>query len=138
MVAASGDGRPEFRLGGQQFTCRSRLPWDKFAGLMEKISAPDNEDSEMEVQLKFFRLCLISRDRKRFEHALVSDDDDDDDLSDIRIIGPEQVASLTEWLMDYYTGKMEASVSTSGTGLATTGESLNVVSLPASAVTSAT
>lgn len=115
MVA--GLGRPTFTVAGQKFHCRSKVAWKKFSALTA-VDAEGGEVDETSFMNRFFKLALIPGDRERFFAAL---DADDDDLDDDQIIGMDQLAAISEWLMEHYTGKLRESAPVSSDGLASTG-----------------
>lgn len=124
MIAEKAGTRPTFRVGGQDFTAKARLPFRAFSKMVDMLSSPDMDDTERTEQ--FFRLVLVRDDQQRFIDLLNRDDDGDDEWS---VISPEQVQKLTNWLLELYTGKRVESSDSSSDGANSTGQSQNVVSL---------
>jgi len=124
MLAERAGKRPTFKVGGQEFTARAKLPYKRFQKIMATMTADDtdvDEGTEM-----FFRSVIIPADRDRFLALLNNEDDDDNEDS---VVDAYQLNQITEWLLGIYTGKAETSSSSSSDGSATTGVSRNVVSL---------
>lgn len=127
-------GSPEpFIIGGQEFTPRLKLPWEKFGKLI--MSMDEDDADEFQKLRDFFSLVLRRADRQRFLDLLAADGEDDDD----DCIDSLQVQELTKDLMALYTGKAPASGGSSEAGPSTTGQpsnagSSNVVSLTPHAV----
>lgn len=122
FLAEKAGVRPTFRVGGQDFTMRAKLPFKKFAKLVGAVS---EDEDEIETTEKFFRMVLVPADRDRFMALLDAEAEDDD----AEVISPEQVGELMEWAMGFYTGKQPASSDGSPPGASTTGPQRNVVSL---------
>jgi hypothetical protein len=124
MFAMRAGQRPTFRVGGQEFTVKAKLPNRKFKKLLAAFV--DDEIDETQAEKDFFNLCLIKSDRERFFALLEyeGDDDEGDDVIDI-----PQLNELTSWLMEYYTGKAAENSSSSSDGSSGTGGSPKVVSL---------
>ncbi len=125
MVADKAGQRPTFRIAGQQFTLRSRLPFRKWNDLLAMMR--DDETDNLAATRQFFNTCLIKADRERFAALLDSEDDENDDL----VIGLDQMNDLTDWVMEHFTGKPLSSGSGSTPGAGATGQRPNVVSLNA-------
>lgn len=122
MLAQRAGTRPTFRVGGQEFTVKAKLAFKKFAKLIATFEEADDEIAATEA---FFRMVLVPSDRDRFIALLDADGEDDSDA----VIDPEQIQAMTEWLMEYYTGKHRASSNGSSGGAGTMAQPLNVVSL---------
>lgn len=127
MLAEKAGIRPTFKVGGQEFTLRAKLPWAKFVGLLAVMSAEDSDN--MAATQQFFNTVLIRDDRSRFRDLLEKgakgdDDDDDDDVIDI-----SQMSHITEWVLEHFTGKHRMNTGGSAPGSNGTGQSPNVVSL---------
>lgn len=120
MLAERAGVRPTFRVGGQEFTVRAKLPFKRFATLVNS-----EQDDEITATEDFFRMVLVPADRDRFMALLDADGEEDTD----GVIDPEQVKLISEWLMELYTGKGRQSSDGSSDGAATTGPPPNVVSL---------
>ena len=119
MVASTG--RPSFTVGGQKYEARSKLPWHTYNAITAAAAEAESQD-EREFTLKFFNTVLLKDDRKRFTKALTADPENVDDAD---VIGVNQLNDLMEWLMEHYTGKLQASASSTSNGLALTGEVLS-------------
>lgn len=117
-------GRPTFTLGGQKWTCRSKLPWRKFIAYMSSLE--DIENNVLERVEEFFSFALVQPDRERFTELLNSDNEDDE-----KVVSPSQVNAILEWLLEYYQGKAEKNQENSSDGPQRDGQSLSVPSLPA-------
>lgn len=118
--------RPTFRLAGQTFTVKAKLPHKRFKNLLSTLAADDADEDKAETD--FFRLCLVPHDRERF-FALLDFDGEGDEVDEWAVVSPEQVAGLIEWLMELYTGKLSSSSASSSAGSASVGATPNVVSL---------
>lgn len=126
MLAERAGVRPTFRLAGQVFTVKARLPHKKFRGLLASLASDDYDEDEKTNE--FFSMALIPDDRKRF-FLLLDYDGDGDEVDEQMVVSPDQVQALTTWLMELYTGKQSPSSASSPNGSDTTGGSQNVVSL---------
>lgn len=126
MLAERAGVRPTFRLAGQTFTVKAKLPFKRFKNLLATLG--DDNVNEDQAQDDFFRMALIAQDRERF-FTLLDDDGESEQADEWAVVSPEQVASLTEWLMELYTGKPLPSSASSSAGSENTGTSQNVVSL---------
>lgn len=122
MLADKANVRPTFKVGGQEFTLRARLPYEKFSQLVNALRA-DNED-EKAATAEFYNTVLVRADRERFLELLASEDEDDDAVIDLR-----QLSALTDWAMEHFTGKAPSDSSSSSPGANGTGVPQNVVSL---------
>lgn len=130
MLAEKAGIRPTFKVGGQEFTLRAKLPYAKWNNLLSFMRNPDGDD--MDATRKFFTTVLIKADRQRFLDLLAvgaSDDDDEDD--DTPSIDLAQMGPITDWAMEHFTGKLQSSSNGSSPGANDTGASRNVVSLNA-------
>lgn len=128
MLAARAGVRPTFRVGGQVFTVKARLPSKKFRNLLASFADEDVDEDQATVD--FFTLCLVKSDRERFFALLDAEGEDaDDDDQDDGVIDMEQLNAITEWLMELYTGKARPSSTSSSGGSDSTGTSPKVVSL---------
>src|ERR1700759_2797346 len=87
MLAEKAGVRPTFKVGGQEFTLRSKLPYGKWNKLLNFMRA-DETDAD-EATTKFFETVLVRADRERFLSLIdldgVREDDDDDDESVIDV-----------------------------------------------------
>jgi hypothetical protein len=124
MLAEQAGTRPTFKVGGQDFTLRSKLPYAKWNKLLAVMRADDVEEDEATTQ--FFNTVLIRADRQRFLDLLNKEDDDDDDDA---VVGVSQMNELTDWIMEHFTGKHRNSSDGSSPGANGTGPVPNVVSL---------
>ena len=123
MLAEKANGRPTFKVGGQEFTLRKKLPWNKWVALMAVMRSEDvNEEQSTK---EFFNTVLVRDDRPRFFELLEGDDEDDEE----NVIGMDQLDDLTTWIMEVFTGKHQSSTDGSKPGSNGTGPSPNVVSL---------
>lgn len=123
MLAEKAAGRPTFKVGGQEFTLRKKLPWTKWIQLMA-VMRDENVDEKKSTE-EFFNSVLVRDDRQRFLDLLESDDDEDEDA----VIGMDQLDDLTSWIMEVFTGKHQTSTDGSSPGSNGTGQPPNVVSL---------
>lgn len=123
MLAEKANGRPTFKVGGQEFTLRAKLPYLKWIRLLAVMRDPDVEE-ELSTE-EFFNTVLIKADRQRFLALLNAEDEDDED----NVIGMEEMNDLTDWIMEHFTGKQLNSSAGSSPGSNGTGQSPNVVSL---------
>lgn len=125
MLAEQAGIRPTFKIGGQEFSLRAKLPytrWNKLLTVMRDDGTnPDTATAE------FFNTVLIRADRERFLELLNKEEDDDDDT----VIGLSQMDQLTDWCMEHFTGKALNSSDGSSPGVSGTGPAQNVVSLGA-------
>jgi len=122
MLAEEADGRPTFKVGGQEFTLRKKLPWRTWAKLLANMRREDIDEEESTAT--FFNTVLIRDDRQRFLDLVAREDDDDDS-----VIGLTQMDQITDWVMEYFTGKLRNSSNGSSPGSNGTGQQQNVVSL---------
>lgn len=122
MLAEKAGIKPTFKIGGQEFSLRAKLPytkWNQLLGVMR------NDDTAPDVATAaFFNTVLIAADRQRFLDLLNNDSDDDDTVIDL-----SQMDALTDWIMEHYTGKRLNSSDGSSPGANGTGPAPNVVSL---------
>lgn len=126
MLAERAGVRPTFRLAGQLFTVKAKLPYKKFKNLLATLA--DDDTDEAQAQEDFFRMALIPQDRERF-FALLDYDGEGDEVDDQAVVSPDQVAALGEWLMELYTGKRPPSEESSLGGSGSAGALPKVVSL---------
>lgn len=122
MLAEQAGIRPTFRIGGQEFTLRAKLPyvrWNKLLSVMR-----DDDTTPDDATKEFFDTVLVRSDRERFWQLLQRDDEDDD-----AVIGMDQMDGLTDWVMEHFTGKARRSSDGSSPGVNGTGAAPNVVSL---------
>jgi hypothetical protein len=125
MLAEQAGVRPTFKVGGQEFTLRAKLPYTKWNKLVAHMRADDTD--AMEATSEFFNTVLIRSDRERFAALLEQEDDDSED--EVGVIGLSQMDALTDWVMEYFTGKLQSSSNGSSPGANGTGQQRNVVSL---------
>lgn len=123
MLAETTGDRPTFRVGGQDFTLRAKLPYRKWNKLMKLMRADDAD--EQEATAEFFRAVLVKADRERFVALLNQEDDDDGE----EVIDLAQMDKITDWIMEHFTGKLGNSSDSSPNGVNGTGPQRNVVSL---------
>lgn len=126
MLAEQAGDRPTFKIGGQEFTLRSKLPWSKWNKLLATMRSEESENEAATTE--FFDTVLIKSDRQRF-HQLLADDGDESD--DDRVIGLSQMDALTDWVIGHFTGKLQSSSNGSSPGASGTGPQPNVISLSA-------
>src|SRR5688572_1217386 len=124
MLAEKAGVRPTFKIGGQEFALRAKLPYTKWNKLIEQMRSDDVDADE--ASANFFRAVLIKADRERFLELMAKEDDDDDDEN---VIDLSQMDDLTEWIMETFTGKTRNSSGSSSDGVNGTGQPPNVVSL---------
>lgn len=125
MLAEKANGRPTFKVAGQEFTLRKKLPYGTWLRLLAVMRSDDVEESESNKE--FFNTVLVRDDRQRFLDLMVKEEDDDGD--DDNLIGIEQMDALTSWIMELFTGKLSTSSNGSSPGVNGTGQQPNVVSL---------
>lgn len=126
MLAELG-GRPTFTVGGEKFTCRAKLPWRKFRSMLDGLSDDDSDvEQGTHAMEAFLSAAVVRADRDRFVALLNMEDNDDDDTTGI---SPGEISSLSEWLMEHYTGKLNPSDESSSPGPPKTGRPSKVVSL---------
>lgn len=125
MLAEKANKNPTFRVGGQDFTLRSKLPYRRWNRLLAAMRADDVDPDEATAD--FFRTVLVKGDRQRFVDLMNRGDDDDDDDDDV--IDMSQMDALTDWIMEHFTGKLSTSSGSSPSGANGTGPAPNVVSL---------
>jgi len=123
MLAEQAGTRPTFRIGGQEFTLRSKLPYTRWNKLMAVMRSDDTDVDE--ATKEFFNTVLVKADRQRFADLLENDGDDDDDA----VVGLDQMNELTDWVLEHFTGKAPNSTGGSSPGANGTGPAPNVVSL---------
>lgn len=127
MLAEKAGVRPTFRIGGQEFSLRAKLPYAKWTKILAAMRS-DDVSAEAANEL-FFRAVLAPGDRERFLALLGRDDDLDDD----NCIGVEEMEPLIDWAMEHFTGKAPSSSNGSSPGSNNTGQSPNVISLSSKA-----
>jgi hypothetical protein len=133
MLAERAGIRPTFRVGGQEFTLRKRLPYAKWNSLLAAMRSSEDATAEQANQttIDFFDVVLIKADRERFA-ALVrkgADSDDDDDGDDDNVIDLSQMNDMIDWIIEVFTGKTPSSSTSSSNGSKEIGAAPNVVSL---------
>jgi hypothetical protein len=124
MLAEKAGIRPTFKVGGQEFTLRSKLPYSKWNKLLA-VMRDDDTDADEATEM-FFNTVLVKGDRQRFLELLAKEDDDDDDDN---VIGLQQMNDITDWVMEHFTGKHPSSSGGSSPGANGTGPQPNVISL---------
>lgn len=124
MLAEKAGVNPTFKVGGQEFALRAKLPYRRWNKLLAAMRAPDAD--EQEATETFFRTVLIKADRERFLALLNNEDDDDDDAD---VIDMSQMDKLTDWVMEHFTGKHPTSSDSSTPGANGTGQRPKPVSL---------
>jgi hypothetical protein len=129
MLAETVGGRPTFKVAGQTFRCRARLPWKKFSKLLLTLTVSTASGDESLTQTEeFFNLVLVAEDRQRFLD-LVNYEGDDDNTDDENVIDPKQVGAILDDLLEYYTGKAPSNASESTATPPGAGQPSNVTSL---------
>lgn len=123
MLAEKANGRPTFKVGGQEFTLRKKLPYGKWLKLLAVMRSEDVDENESNTE--FFNTVLVRDDRQRFLDLMTKEDDEDDD----NVIGMDQMDALTSWIMEVFTGKLSTSSNGSSPGANGTGQQPNVISL---------
>lgn len=124
MLAANAGVRPSFKVGGQEFTLRAKLPYKRWNKLLASMRAEDVDPQEATAD--FFRAVLVKADRERFVALLDKEDDDDDEEA---VIDLSQMDAITDWVMEHFTGKLKNSSDSSQPGANGTGPAPNAVSL---------
>lgn len=127
MVAEKVGAKPTFQVAGQVFTLRAKLPYARWEKLLATMRGDDIAPHE--ATREFFNTVLIKADRERFLDLLTKEDSDDEDESDL--VGMDQMDSITDWVMEHFTGKLQNSSNGSSPGASGTGPQRNVVSLSA-------
>lgn len=90
----SSDEPVSFRLDGEEFNCRTRIPGKVMLDLAAKSGDQENPSEGAKVIDDFFKLVLIGESYERF-NSLVTDPD--------RIISMEQLMDIVSWLTEMYT-----------------------------------
>lgn len=126
-LAEKAGVRPTFKIAGQEFTLRAKMPYAKWAKLLASMRSDDV--SPEEANDLFLRAALIRSDVDRFMALLNKDDDDDDGA----IIGVQEADALVDWAMGFFTGKAPNTSDGSSPGSNGTGPSPNVISLSSKA-----
>lgn len=131
MIAERTGEKPTFRIAGQEFTLRARLPFTRWDALLTYMRA--DETGNLDATRKMFSTVLVRADRERFLALLTpaNIDDDDDESGDAAAIGLDQLGPLTDWVMEYFTGKLQSNTDSSSPGVADTGAPPRPVSLSA-------
>lgn len=104
MLREKSGSRPEFTVGGQKFTCRSKLSWRKLASLLTAYQDSGSPTTATGIAMaeRFFEIVILKEHRERFMQMLNSEGDDDDDEA---VVSLTQFMDLMDWLMEYYTGQ---------------------------------
>jgi len=126
MLAEKAGVRPTFKIGGQIFTLRSKLPYSRWTKIIAAMR--DDDVSGEQANEQFFRAVLIPSDRERFMELLNSENDDDG-----AVIGMQEMDELLDWAMSHFTGKAPSNSNGSSPGAGETGQRPNVISLSAKA-----
>jgi hypothetical protein len=133
MLAEQGRQRKTFRIGGQEFTVKAKVPYRKFQTMLAALSRAaesDDDDETRGAEERFFREVLIKSDVDRFL-ALLNAEGDGDEVDEYAVIDAAQLSPLTDWVLEHFTGKRSESSDSSSDGSSGTGRSQNVVSLTA-------
>ncbi len=136
MLAESRGERPTFRVGGQVYTLRRKIGVKAWFKMFEAMRATEDNDVANE---RFFSTVLISRDVPRFLEAYrrgdepapdgVDPDDWEDNVMDVAVLD-----LISEWAMEYLSGKPSADSSSFSPGANRTGVAPKPASLtPAAA-----
>lgn len=129
MLADSAKDRLTFVVGGQEFTLRARLPYQKWNELLQTMRSDETDGNQATAE--FFNTVLIKRDRQRFLDLLAHDGEDDEDGEDEDVVDLVQMDQITDWIMEHFTGKLRRSSDSSSPGANGTGQPRKVVSLSA-------
>lgn len=125
MLAETISGAPSFRVAGQNFTCKKKLPWKKFQKLLISLTVSQvTEENATSDTERFFSLVLRPECRDSFL-ALLNYEGDDEEQS----IDSKQVSLILDDLLEYYTGKAPKSESDSTGSQPSAGAPSNVTSL---------
>lgn len=116
MLAANAGVNPTFKVAGQEFSLRVKLPYRRWNKLLATMRSEDID--EQEGAEDFFNTVLIKADRQRFLDLLNNEDDDDDAAESISLA---QMNDLIDWVMEYFTGKHGNSSDSSTPGVNGTG-----------------
>lgn len=125
MLAEKANGHPTFKVAGQEFTLRKKLPYGTWLRLLAVMRTEDVDENESNKE--FFNTVLVRDDRHRFLELMAKEDDEDG--NDDNVIGMDQMDALTGWIMEVFTGKLNTSSNGSSPGANGTGPQPNVVSL---------
>ncbi len=127
MLAEKANVRPTFKVAGQEFSLRAKLPYRKWRKVQQAMRADDI--TAHEANLLFFGAVLVRGDVDRFLDLLDADDDDDGERDDTEELGVDQLDEIISWAPEHFTGKPSESGDGSTSGANTTGAAPNVVSL---------
>jgi hypothetical protein len=133
MLAEKAGTPQTFRVAGQDFTLRQKLPQAKWFSLMALMR--DESADQRAATEEFFKAVLIKADRPRFLALLEREGDDDED--DSNVIGMDQANAITDWALEYFSGKLPSNSTGSSPGVNATGQQPNVVSLQSKQVANA-
>ncbi len=122
LLAKKARVQPTFKVCGEEFTCRARLPHKQFQRLINFMQ--DDEVTAEDATNAFFSFALVRDDLPRFM-AIVDYDGDDDE----KVLDNEIANDIVQWLLEIYTGKAAESGPTSSDGSTGTPGSRKVVSL---------
>lgn len=123
MLADRAGIRPTFKIGGQEFTMKAKLPQKKYFAMRYYMA--DDATTEEDAYRKLFETALVKADRDRFFDLLNVDDDDNDEA----VIDITQLDALGTWILEFYSGKAGSTTNSSSAGTNGTGQQQNVVSL---------
>lgn len=111
-----------FTIGGQTYTGRKRVAWQKMNRYLLGLGTEGTDGIEQTKE--FFRMVLVPSDRQRFIDSLEYEGDDED-----KTLAADQVGNLLDWLLETYTGKAPSDDATSSVVQPDAGVRSNVVSL---------
>lgn len=113
-AALAGKHAPQpFKLAGEVFTAKGKLPFKRFRQFLASLQAEGVD--ELAKTEEFLLMSVRPSDRPRLAKLLEADDDDEA-TDDLGIVGPDQVAQVAEWLMELYSGKPQSSLTSSSAG----------------------
>ena len=129
MLAEKAGDRPSFKLCGQEFTCKKKLPWRAWNAMI--LSLQFENDTTDEMVEKFFNMVLTTSDKEKFFELLDKDDVDEEgnEIEDDNFVSDEQTGAVMKWLLDLYTGKAQENDESSSGKQPTSGQPAKVVSL---------
>lgn len=122
-AVAEAQEAPRFKVGGEEFTARRRLPFPKYVALnaARQDAIESGEFDEFTETRRFMSLALRPSDFERFMELIMRYEETDDDAE--RYVSPQEINNIIEWLSEYYSGKANENDSSSGTGAGKIGQS---------------
>jgi hypothetical protein len=125
MLAETISGAPSFKVAGQNFTCKKKLPWKRFQKLLLSLTVGQVTEENIEADNeRFFSLVLRPECRDSFLELINYEGDDEE-----KSIDSKQVSAILDDLLEYYTGKAPKNESDSTDSRPSAGAPSNVTSL---------